>query len=193
MSAGDPYVYPDSPGVLKNKFGIKDAAKLDAVERVHVAQRIKQGAPGGGFDLDHLKAVHKHLLQDIYEWAGQTRTVELAKGGDRFHLVAYIETGMADIHRRLAQRKFLEGLDAETFAREVARIIGDLNYLHPFREGNGRTQLQFLKQLTKRAGHDIDLTRLQPKQWLDASRAAQLTDYEPMRQAIAGALVQGVG
>ena len=192
MSAGDPYIYVDAPGVLKNKFGIKDAAKLDAVERVHVVQRIKQGASGGKFDLDHLKAIHKHLFQDVYAWAGRTRTVELAKGGDQFHLVAYIETGMADIHRRLVQRKFLEGLTAETFAREAAQIIGDLNYLHPFREGNGRTQLQYLKQLATRAGHDIDLTRLQRKQWLDASRAAQHTNYEPMRQAIAGALVNGV-
>jgi cell filamentation protein len=191
VSVGDPYVYLDAPRFLKNKFGIKDAATLDAAERVHVAQRIKQGAPGGEFDLDHLRAIHKHLFQDVYAWAGKTRTVELAKGGDQFHLVAYIETGMADIHRRLIQRKFLGGLDAETFAREPAQIIGDLNYLHPFREGNGRTQLQYLKQLTKRAGHNIDLTRLQPKQWLDASRAAQLTNYEPMRQAIENALVHG--
>lgn len=191
MSAGDPYVYLDAPRVLKNKFGIKDAAKLDAAERVHVAQRITQGAPGGEFDLDHLKAIHKHLFQDIYAWAGKTRTVELAKGGDQFHLVAYIETDMADIHRRLLQRRFLFGLDAETFAQEAAQIIGDLNYLHPFRECNGRTQLQYLKQLAKRAGHNIDLTRLQPKQWLDSSRAAQLTNYELMRQAIAAALLRG--
>jgi cell filamentation protein len=190
VSAGDPYVYPDAPGVLQNKFELKDAAKLDAVERVHVAQRIKQRAPGGGFDLDHLKAIHKRLFQDVYAWAGKTRTVELAKGGDQFHLVAYIEIGMADIHRRPHQRKFLERSSAESFAREAAQIIGDLNYLHPFREGNGRTQLQYLKQLAKRAGHNIDLTRLQSKQWLDASRAAQPTDYEPMRQAIAGALIR---
>lgn len=188
MSSGDPYVYPDAPGVLKNKFGIEIAAKLDAVERVHVAQRIKQGAPRGGFDLNHLKALHKHLFQDVYAWAGKIRTVELAKGGDQFHLVAYIETGMGDIHRRLQQRKFLEGLNAEAFAREAARIIGDLNYLHPFREGNGRTQLQYLKLLAQGAGHTIDLTRLQRDEWLDASRKAQLTNYEPMRQAIARAL-----
>ncbi|MBP6013770.1 MAG: Fic family protein [Alphaproteobacteria bacterium] len=188
MSALDPYVYPDAPGVLKNKFGLKDAAELDAAERVHVAQRIRQGSPSGNFDLGHLKAIHRHLFQDVYTWAGETRTVEIAKDGDQFHLMAYIEAGMADIHGRLVQRKFLKGLSAEAFARVSAEIVGDLNYVHPFREGNGRTQLQYLKQLAQRAGHDIDLTRLQGKRWIAASRAAQLTNYEPMRQAIAAAL-----
>jgi cell filamentation protein len=188
VSAVDPYVYPDAPGVLINKFGFKAAAELDAAERVHVAQRIKQGAPKGNFDLKHLKAIHRHLFQDVYAWAGETRTVEIAKDGDQFHLRAYIETGMADIHGRLVRRKFLESLSAEEFSRAAAEIIGDLNYVHPFREGNGRTQLQYLKQLAQRAGHDIDLTRLRGPQWIAASRAAQHTDYEPMRVAIAAAL-----
>ena len=188
MSGGDPYVYPDAPHVLKNKFGIKKADRLDKVERHAVAQRIEEGVPPANFDLNHLRAIHRHLFQDVYTWAGETRTVEIAKDGDQFHLMAYIETGMADIHGRLVRRKFLEGLNAEAFAREVAEIVGDLNYLHPFREGNGRTQLQYLKQLAKRAGHEIDLTRLKGKQWIAASRAAQLTNYEPMRRAIASAL-----
>lgn len=188
MSSGDPCVYPDAPNVLKNKLGIKKPDRLDKIERRYVAQRIEEGVPRGDFDIDHLKALHKHLFQDVYAWAGKIRTVELAKGGDQFHLVAYIETGMGDIHRRLQQRKFLKGLNAEAFAREAAQIIGDLNYLHPFREGNGRTQLQYLKLLAQGAGHAIDLTRLQRDEWLDASRAAQSTNYEPMRQAIASAL-----
>ena len=191
MSEGDPYVYLDARNVLKNKFGIKDRDQLRMVERVHVVQRIEEGPPKGNFDLAHLKVIRKHLFQDVYEWAGQTRTVEMTKGEDHFQPVAYIETGMADIHRRLEQRRFLEGLKGEDFAREAAKIIGDINYVHPFREGNGRTQLQYLKQLAERAGHDIDLARLQPDQWLDASRAAHMTNYEPMRQAIAGALLDG--
>ncbi|MFM9864980.1 MAG: Fic/DOC family protein [Micropepsaceae bacterium] len=188
MSGSDPYVYPDAPAVLKNKFGIKNAERLDKVERRSVVQRVEEGVPRGNFDLDHLCAIHRHLFQDVYTWAGKTRTVELAKDGDQFHLVAYIQTGMADVHRRLVQRRFLAGLDAEDFAREVAQIIGDINYVHPFREGNGRTQMQFLKQLAQRAGHGIDLTRLHRKQWIEASRAAQLTNYEPMSKAIAGSL-----
>ena len=188
MNADDPYVYPDAPNVLRNRLRIKDAEELDAVERVFVARRIRAGSPSGQFDAAHIRAIHKHLFQDVYEWAGEFRTVEIAKDGDQFHLKAYIQTGIADIHSRLVQRRFLEGLSSEEFAREAAEIIGDLNYVHPFREGNGRTQLQYLKQLAKRAGHDIDLTRLHGKQWIAASRAAQQTNYDPMRQAIAAAL-----
>jgi cell filamentation protein len=190
VSRGDPYVYPDAPNVLKNKFGIKKPDRLDRIERRYVVQRIEEGVPRGDFNLDHLRAIHKHLFQDIYEWAGQTRSVEIAKGGDQFHLVAYIEIGMADIHKRLKKHKFLAGLSDDEFAREAAKIIGDLNFVHPFREGNGRTQLQYLKQLAERAGHNIDLTRLRQRPWLDASRAAQQTNYEPMREAISGALVR---
>ena len=188
MSAGDPYVYPDAPAVLKNKFGIKDAAKLDAAERVHVAQRIEEGAPNGEFDLAHVKAIHRHLFQDVYAWAGETRTVELSKDGHNFQPVPYIATGIANIHARLEQRKFLAGLKVEAFARQAAHIIGDLNYVHPFREGNGRAQLQYLKLLTRRAGHDIDLTLLKRDRWQSASRAAHVADYEPMAQAVAAAL-----
>lgn len=188
MSDGDPYVYPEAPNTLKNKFGIKDAAKLEAVERVHVAQRIREGAPNGEFDLTHIKAIHKHLFQDVYEWAGKTRTVELSKAGHHFQPVVYIETGAANIHQRLIQRKFLAGSKPDVFAREVAQIIGDLNYVHPFREGNGRTQLQYLKLLSRRAGYDIDLTRLKREEWQEASRAAHVANYDPMRAAILGAL-----
>lgn len=189
MSVGDPYVYPDVPTVLKNKFGIKDAAKLDAVERVHVAQRIEEGVPIGEFDVAHIKAIHRHLFQDVYRWAGETRTVELSKGGHNFQPVAYIATGIANIHERLMQRKFLAGLKVDAFARQAAEIIGDLNYVHPFREGNGRTQLQYLKLLARRAGRDIDLTRLERNEWQDASRAAHVANYDPMRKAILDASV----
>lgn len=188
MSAGDPYVYSDVPTVLKNKFGLKSAAKLDVVERAHVAQRIEEGLPEGKFDLAHIKAIHKHLFQDVYEWAGETRTVELSKGGHHFQPVPYIATGIANIHERLVQRKFLAGLSPDIFAREAAQIIGDLNYVHPFREGNGRAQLLYLKALARRAGHDIDLARLKRDRWQEASRAAHNANYDLMAKAIAAAL-----
>jgi cell filamentation protein len=188
VSAGDPYVYPDAPDILRNKFGIKDAARLDAAESEHVAQRIEEGVPLGEFDLAHIKAIHKHLFQDMYEWAGKLRTVELSKGGHHFQPVGYIETGIENIHGRLIERTFLVGWTSDAFAREAAQIIGDLNYVHPFREGNGRTQLQYLKLLSRRAGLDIDLTRLKPDEWQKASRAAHVANYDPMRAAILGAL-----
>ncbi len=189
MSTEDPYVYPDAPNALRNRLGIKDVSEIDTIERVFVARRIRVGVPVGQFDAPHIKAIHKHLFQDMYEWAGEFRTVELAKGGHKFQLVGYLETGIANIHSRLIQRKFLSGLARSIFAQEVASIIGDLNYVHPFREGNGRTQLQYLKQLARRAGHDVDLTKLKRDIWQEASRTAHQADYSLMAKAIAGAMI----
>lgn len=186
----DPYVYPDVPGVLKNKLGIKDHAELDEVERLLVAQRVKEGPPRGKFDLEHLCAIHKHLFQDVYVWAGKVRTVEIARGSHQFLFASRIPTGMADIHNRLRQLKFLKSASAADFARDAAAIIGDLNYVHPFREGNGRTQLQYLKLLAEHAGHKLDLSRLQRDEWIAASKAAHTAAYEPMRKAIAKALTK---
>ncbi|HLY54493.1 MAG TPA: Fic family protein [Stellaceae bacterium] len=183
MSDEDPYLYPGS-SVLRNKLGITDAKQLDYAERELVVQRSRQGIPRGGFDLAHLRAIHRHLFQDVYEWAGELRTVELTKGGHRFQFRRYIETGMADVHRRLVKAQLLHGLSHTDFAEAAGQIIGDVNYVHPFREGNGRTQLHYLKQLTEQAGHALDLTRLDAERWIAASRAAHHGNYEPMIKEI---------
>lgn len=80
MSAHDPYLYPGA-GVLRNRLGLTDPDQLDRVERRLVTQRIIEGAPTGDFDVAHLRAIHRHLFQDVYAWAGELRTVEIAKGG----------------------------------------------------------------------------------------------------------------
>lgn len=190
----DPYLYPDVP-VLRNKLNIKDGRTLDVAERAIVTQRVRQGAPTGDLDLVHLRAIHRHLFQDIYDWAGEIRTVEISKGGEIFQFCRSIPTGMADIHRRLVQSDFLRRLSAEAFAAKAGRIIGDVNYVHPFREGNGRTQLQYLSQLGARAGHEIDLALLarEPGRWIEASRAAHKTDYDPMSEVIGEAIVRSRG
>jgi cell filamentation protein len=131
-----------------------------------------------------LRAFHRHLFQDVYDWAGEIRTVEIAKNGNKFQFRRYIETGMADVHRRLVQADFLRGLSRGAFAEAAGAIIDDVNYAHPFREGNGRTQLQYLDQLAERAGHPIDLTRIDPARWLEASRASHGGDYGPMAAEI---------
>lgn len=186
--SGDPYLFSGT-GVLQNKFGIRDATTLDAIERQFVVQRASESVPEGNFDLDHLRAIHAHLFQDIYDWAGEVRTVEISKGGHQFQLRRYIATGMADIHGRLTKANMLRGLLSGAFCSEAARILGDVNYVHPFREGNGRTQLQYLKLLSRQAGHEIDLTRLKADIWLKASRGAHDSNYDAMAEAIAAALV----
>jgi cell filamentation protein len=183
VNAADPYLIPGM-SVLRNRLGITEAAKLDYAERELVAQRIIEGVPEGQFDLAHLQAIHRHLFQDIYDWAGAIRTVEIAKGGHQFQFRQFIATGMGDVYRRLAARNFLRGPSSEAFAQAAGTIMGDVNYVHPFREGNGRSQLLYLDRLAERAGHRLDLSRLDPAQWIEASRAAHDGDYAPMSAAI---------
>lgn len=183
----DPYVWPGTK-VLRNRLGIRDAARLDVEERRLVLVRIREGAPTGCFDLAHLRAIHRHLFQDIYDWAGELRTVEISKGGSRFQFRRFIETGMADVHARLVRARFLRGLNPDAFAAAAGAIMGDVNYVHPFREGNGRTQLLYLEQLAEGADHAIDLTRMTRDRWIPACRAAHGGDYGPMADAIRTAL-----
>lgn len=184
----DPYVYPGTR-VLRNKLDIRDADALDRAERRLVLDRVAEGAPSGKFDLKHLRAIHRHLFQDVYEWAGRLRSVEISKDKHQFQFRQYIETGMADVHRRLVAARFLKGLSRAEFAAQAGQIIGDVNYVHPFREGNGRTQLQYLKQLAEQAGHPLDLTRLPTTGWIEASREAHNARYDAMAKCIEGAIV----
>ena len=178
------YCYPPDFTVLRNRLGLRDAVVLDFHEREIVAQRIAEGAPTGDFDLRHLRAIHRHLFQDVYDWAGELRTVEIAKGGSQFQFQRFIGAGMADVHRRLVGRTYLEGLDLDEFAREAGVVIGDVNYVHPFREGNGRTQLLYLEQLAIRAGHPLSIRLLDRDQWMDASQASHGGDYARMADCI---------
>jgi len=184
------YCYPPDHSVLKNKMNIRDAKSLERVERMFVAERAAQGAPDGIFDLVHLKAIHRHLFQDIYDWAGEIRTIEISKGGSQFQFRRYIATGMADVHRRILGQNYLKDLSPGSFAEAVGAIIGDVNYVHPFREGNGRAQALYLEQLAANAGQPLDLKAIDKPQWIAASKAAHFGDYAPMGACICGALIE---
>ena len=140
------YCYPPDFTVLRNKLDIRDAPTLEAAERRFVAQRLLEAVPTGDFDLDHLRAIHRHLFRDICEWAGEIRTVEIAKGDSRFQPRRFIEAGMADVHRRIAAAAYFRDTSPEEFADGAGPILGDVNHVHPFREGNGRAQLQYLRR-----------------------------------------------
>jgi cell filamentation protein len=183
----DPYVYPGT-SILRNKLDLRDAKALGKFERLATAERAAEGVPTGNFDLPHLQAIHRHLFQDVFDWAGEIRTVEIKKGGHQFMFRQYIQNGMADVHRRIVAGNFFKGSTREAFAEEAGRVIGDVNYVHPFREGNGRTQLIYLKQLSGVAGHPLDVRRIDAKAWIAASRRAHDTDYNLMAQTIRAAL-----
>ncbi len=179
------YCYPPDYSVLINNLELRDADLLERAERRLVVLRVLESIPTGDFDLAHLKAVHRHMFQDIFDWAGEIRTTEISKGGSQFQFRQYIETGMADVHRRIKAHGYLKNLPANQFADIAGEIIGDINYVHPFREGNGRTQMQYLKQIAEKAGHAIDLTAIEKDAWMEASQKAHFGDYQPMSRCIA--------
>lgn len=179
----DPYLVPFTD-VLRNKLDILDSEKLEVAERLLVTQRAAEGVPQGQFDLPHLCAIHRHLFQDVYDWAGEIRTVDLAKQGAGFQPAAYIGRGMDDVYWRLVDGDFLRGRDRAAFSDQAAIIMGDVNHVHPFREGNGRTQLFYFEQLAAQAGHPVLIDRIDQDSWMRASAAANKGDYSLMASEI---------
>lgn len=179
----DPYVYPGSV-VLKNLFGIQSAAKLAKLERRLTSARADEGLPAGRLDYAHYKSIHRHLFQDIYEWAGEPRTLNISKGGSPFCRVEFIDSEMNKLLNALRSEKHLKGLDYPTTAKRAAHFLVELNAIHPFREGNGRTQHAFLGLLLEHAGHPRDLSKIDPKKLLQAAIDGFNGDEVPMVEVI---------
>ena len=134
-----------------------------------------EAPPSGKFDTAHLKAIHRYIFQDVFDWAGQLRTVDISKGGHLFGRAAFLETALEQTFEKLAKEKFLAGLGEEKFVERAAYYLGELNAAHPFREGNGRTQREFLRELGLRAGHYLDWRRTTREEMIEASRLSHVT------------------
>ena len=155
----DPYCYPDTT-VLKNRANIRDSEALSEFETVMVRDRTETGLPDGKLDKAHYYALHRHFFQDVYDWAGKPRTIRTGKGGHWFCYPAFIEGQLDRLFADLKAKRHLDGLDLDAFAREAAHFLGEVNAIHPFREGNGRTQLAFLRLLCLNAGFGFDASVL---------------------------------
>lgn len=167
----DPYCYPGT-AVLKNIPGLRLQEDLDRFEAAATTQRADEPLPAGRLSVPHYYAVHRHLFQDVFAWAGKPRTVRLAKGGSSFCYPEYIRSELRTLFASLKAARGLSALSSEEFAGQAAVFLATLNAIHPFREGNGRTQLTFLALLSDRAGHPLDLDRLEPVPFLAAMVAS---------------------
>jgi cell filamentation protein len=170
----DPYVYP-GPTVLKNIPGIRNQEILDRFEADRVGQRsleLIECPLSGLFDIEHLQGIHRYLFQDVYEWAGEFRTVDIAKGNSYFAHVPYIESTLKDLVEKLSEERHLRGLDQERFASRVAEILGTLNAVYAFREGNGRTQREFVRELAYKNSYWIDWNKIPRQELYKASDAS---------------------
>lgn len=155
---------------------MRDQVELEAFEALSVALRAEEPLPTGRFSPAHYRAVHRHLFQDVYGWAGRYRTVRMAKDQSPFCFPENIAGEMRALFARLHGADFLRGRDAESFAGEAAEFLAYLNAIHSFREGNGRTQLTFTALLAARAGHPLNLSRLDPEGFLRAMVASFFGD-----------------
>jgi len=172
--------YYNERGVLTNKLGIDDATELKAAEYSLTSRRLAELEAGRtviatpGFGLDRLKAIHEHIFQDVYAWAGQERTVPSSKRAEN-GMVSVFETpaGIGSSWEALGQeaQKFAnaKGLGIEQQREQLASIYIEANRIHSFPEGNGRSLQTFMKQLAREQGLDLDFTRTNAKDWNLAS------------------------
>lgn len=151
--------YIDKNGLLRNLADIKDEKVLLAFESLKVTKRVEEliENPLKIQDSNSLLKIHHHLFQDVYEWAGQVRTVNISKDGkpffdgERFHL------GFQYIDNLISEYRKIKKLDKSALAKKLAEILDNVNFLHPFRDGNGRTQREFLRLLALEKGIKLNL------------------------------------
>jgi cell filamentation protein len=182
----DPYLDP-ATGVLRNLVGARNQVALDTIESDLVFARVMQlldHPPEPTGDLDELCAIHRHLFQDVYDWAGKPRTVDIRKnvsGAEFFIAWSRIPIAAVYVAEQLRRDHALRGLPRHRFVARLAHHYGEFNYVHPFREGNGRTHRVFWGRVAQTAGWQLDWRRVHGAVNDRASSAAMNQDYEPLR------------
>ena len=201
VTESDPFLQDDGE-TMKNRVGIThdpDAVAL-AERELSFARGKSVENVTGNFDEQHIRAIHQHLFQDIYEWAGTTRAdtielegetinvpaalPELGKGSTDFLESRQISRGLAAVEE-LANSEAAQSADPDKFAFAAADVLSTLNHTHPFREGNGRTQRVFMEQLAERAGHTLSFEGVTGERMTEASLASIQGDDGPFRSMIA--------
>lgn len=166
MSFVDPYIDTET-GLLINSIGAKTQSELDQIEADFVSiglLKLYDEKFRVSYSLEDLQYIHASLFGKVYPWAGQIRTVEIHKVGDpdnsNFAPSALIEPAFYNSMQELGEDHNLQGLNQLSFADRLAYHFSNVNYIHPFREGNGRTQRVFWSLCAMEAGYDLDLTAL---------------------------------
>lgn len=164
------YCYPNSD-VLINKFNIKDESVLTQYERQLVAIRqteLNSRPIKGNFDFAHLKSIHRFLFQDVYHWAGDIRSCNISKQ-DLFCLAQHIDSYAASIFDNLKKQQFFICIEECELIESLVNLFGDINALHPFREGNGRSQREFINMLAKINGISLNFAHISADEMIEAS------------------------
>ena len=156
------YCYPDSD-VLINKFNLMDEEKLKELETIYTLFRLSElkiNKPVDPLDREAFLDIHRSILQDVYPFAGELRQEMISKGSSSFAHPKFIERELYKIFEELAKENYLKDLPREKFISRLAYFLAELNALHPFREGNGRTVREFARQLALNAGYQLEWERI---------------------------------
>ena len=176
----DPYCYPGS-SVLRNLLNIEDDTELANAE-----QEITEFAVEGidfeppPYDFDYFRKIHRLIFEDIYEWAGKVRTIDMSKGDTRFCTCSRIAPETDKIFQAFAEADYYQHYDRENFVNAIAELYVELNMAHPFREGNGRAQRMLFEHIIINAGYEFDLESVTQPEWIDANIAGVACNYAPM-------------
>jgi len=152
------YTYAKT-GVLKNLANITDEDDLLFFESTFVTKRQIQlnDKPLKINGIDTLFEIHKHLFQDVYEWAGKQRVTEISKKGKQFFSLSHFDTALKYIDSLISEYQAIDAGNTDKISKKLAQILDNVNYLHPFREGNGRTQREFVRTLALEKGYILNL------------------------------------
>ncbi len=187
------YCYPGT-NILNDRVSHSRYFSEHEAERdyssIRQVELYKQGI-SGDFSLKHLCSIHKQLFQDIYPWAGKIRTVDISKG-TIFCLVQFIENQFTWIYQQLKKENFLKDItDKIEMANRLAYYLGEINMIHPFREGNGRTQRIYIEQLCINNGRfEIDFTGVTKDEMIAASIQSAKVDNDLLEKLIYKCLIQ---
>lgn len=188
----DPYVDPET-GVLLNLLNIKDAATLEEAETDYAAIRtyeMRRDGLAGDFDLAHLQAIHKYLFQDVYEWAGEIRRINIAKDKSKFANFDFIEGQAEELFTKLRNESYLQGANSADFSDRAAYYLSEVNAIHPFREGNGRVQREFINLLAAPLGLLVNWENAPPEKLLESTKSSFFGRMEPLTTLIKSNLSQ---
>lgn len=173
----DPY-FDENIGDLRNLLGATSSKELKELEpQIVFANELELESVNipRTNDLKELLQIHGQLFKGVYDWAGQIRTVDIKKNtenADYFLIVSKIRDAANYVFAELANEEYLQGLSKEGFVKRLAYFYDQLNYIHPFREGNGRAQRVFWNRVAKDGGYELDWTQVVGSENDEASRLA---------------------
>ncbi|WP_434557801.1 putative adenosine monophosphate-protein transferase Fic [Pseudomonas sp. Z5-35] len=188
----DAYCYAGST-VLRNKLEIRDESTLDEAEQqlsAIAAASVEFNPPP--YSLSYLQNIHRALFCDLFEWAGELRTVGMAKQATRFCQPEYMEKEADKIFAKLATANWFEGMDRAELIVAVADAYCDINVVHPFREGNGRAQRILFEHLIMNAGFEISWWGIEKDEWICANIAAYNGVLGPMEEVFEKCIGQAI-